>query len=409
MDRPALTSLISLTLLAAACGGEGLEPELELEPATSPSDEGGELRQIAYQVVDGLAVSGGDMLLGTEAQLQAAARGTGKAAHTSSGYAWWTATWSNAIVPYEIGPGFSEAEIQNIRAAIDHWNDRTVYWLRPRSGEADYVHFDSDATHGCLGSVGKQWGRSSIYLAPDCRSRAIVIHEIGHTLGLGHEHARRDRDQYVDVFRDNLWPQHRGVLDIDWSSDAFFEYDFDSIMHYSSRLFSRNGLRTMARKDGSDLPESTTLSPTDVAGATRLLYRGKTAYKIVNASSGKCLDVPAGSRASGARIIQWDCHGADNQRWTPFSPGWGSGFMLVNKGSGKCLDVPHANYENGAALQQSDCRGQDNQRFYRYRGTIRNIQTGKCLDVTNYSRENGAQLIQYDCHGGANQQFSLRG
>ncbi len=405
MNRPRLTLRIFLALLLAACGAEDLTPEPELE---MPSEEGGgHPAPTAYQVVDGLAVAGGDMLLGNVADAPPSSRSTDKSIHASTGYAFWTWTWRNAIVPYEIGPGFSEADARNIRAAVDHWNQETVYWLRPRRGEADYVYFDSDGSHGCLGSLGKQWGKSPVYLAGDCRSREIIIHEIGHTIGLGHEHNRRDRDRYVDVFLDNVWQQHTHVFDIDWSSESLFEYDVHSIMHYGSRIFSRNGMRTMALKDGSDLPYNTNLSQTDVAGATRLLHRGKHAFKVVISSSGKCLDVPGGSLSNEERIVQWDCHGADNQRWTPVSPGWGSGFMLVNQGSGKCLDLPYANYQNGTGVQQYNCHGQDNQRFYRYQGTIRNIQTGKCLDITNSGGENGAQLIQYDCHGGSNQQLSL--
>ena len=38
-----------------------------------------------------------------------------------------------------------------------------------------------------------------------CR-KGNIMHEIGHTLGLAHEHARPDRDQYVDIMWENIEP-----------------------------------------------------------------------------------------------------------------------------------------------------------------------------------------------------------
>jgi endo-1,4-beta-xylanase len=37
--------------------------------------------------------------------------------------------------------------------------------------------------------------------------------------------------------------------------------------------------------------------------------------QVINAASGKCLDIKDKSPADGANILQWDCSGGDNQAW----------------------------------------------------------------------------------------------
>jgi hypothetical protein len=61
--------------------------------------------------------------------------------------------------------------------------------------------------------------------------------------------------------------------------------------------------------------------------------------KIVNNSTGKCIDVPASSHATGTLLQLWPCHGGDNQRWTPIDTGDGF-FQLQSKNTpSMCMNV----------------------------------------------------------------------
>jgi alpha-D-ribose 1-methylphosphonate 5-triphosphate synthase subunit PhnL len=82
--------------------------------------------------------------------------------------------------------------------------------------------------------------------------------------------------------------------------------------------------------------------------------------KVLKAShSGKCLDVANASTKNGESIMQFDCHGGDNQRVT-YVPASG---QIKFKHSGKCLDVATASNKNGEIVQQWDCHNGDNQKW----------------------------------------------
>jgi hypothetical protein len=78
--------------------------------------------------------------------------------------------------------------------------------------------------------------------------------------------------------------------------------------------------------------------------------------------SGLCLDVEGISTANGARIIQWDYWGGDNQKFRPEPTGDGY-CKLVAKHSGKVLDVSGLSTGNGAAVIQWDWWGGQNQQW----------------------------------------------
>ena len=126
-------------------------------------------------------------------------------------------------------------------------------------------------------------------------------------------------------------------------------------------------------------------------------------------NSGKCLDVSGGSTVDGANLIQWPCHGSDNQRWKVQSTDDGY-IMLQSKHSGKCLDVARESTVDGANMIQWSCHGRDNQKW-KVEVTndgfvmLQSKHSGKCLDVSGGSTVDGANLIQWPCHGSKNQKF----
>ena len=74
-------------------------------------------------------------------------------------------------------------------------------------------------------------------------------------------------------------------------------------------------------------------------------------YEIYNVRTGGCLDVEGASRARGALVLDWPCHGGLNQRWRVLARGEyeRSHVLLQSVHSGLCIEA-----ENGA-LRMRDC------------------------------------------------------
>jgi hypothetical protein len=134
----------------------------------------------------------------------------------------------------------------------------------------------------------------------------------------------------------------------------------------------------------------------------------KPLYHLVNASSGRCVDVEGYSLAPTARIDQWDCYpakGHANQVFGLIPEGPAGYFNVYARHSGECLDVIGASLSPTAGIQQYSClgSGQANQ-LWRLQAVGSNYQvisknSGMCLDLPGANPANGVRLQQYPCLG----------
>jgi len=150
--------------------------------------------------------------------------------------------WPKGIVPYEIQPDLPSR--QQVKEAIKLWNspDIPVHLIPRREYHDDYVVFV--ASEQCSSRKGRGGGRQEIRLSSGCRI-GVVLHEIGHAVGLAHEHSRHDRARYLKkICLENIYPEALFNFQLD-DGDTFGEYDLESIMHYSQMAFSRNRDRTI--------------------------------------------------------------------------------------------------------------------------------------------------------------------
>ncbi len=81
----------------------------------------------------------------------------------------------------------------------------------------------------------------------------IIAHEIGHALGLTHEHQRSDQADFINILEANI---DSNICDAGCIASNFHlesttdltTYDFSSVMHYAKDAFAKPGLNTIEPK-----------------------------------------------------------------------------------------------------------------------------------------------------------------
>jgi Astacin (Peptidase family M12A) len=292
--HPSMVVLFALALIA--CNTNQVQPNpspvIDSHPGYAPGKTG-EVKTVLvngktfqYEVIDGLAIYQGDMVLGPAAKVvkqlefvniqakrQAAQTssggwtnlgsvGSGSSLNPQSiicdtdnittGFGWFCGRWSGGIVPYSFQNDWGSdannaAQRNNILAAMNHWTKRTNLQFREVAGGERMVFRNSA---GCSSRVGRQENAFDEPQAvnlnfPGCGT-GQAIHEIGHALGLFHEQSRTDRGSFVRVNPANIraGKESNFGIDADMGNDVG-AYDFASTMHYSCTEFSGNGLPTI--------------------------------------------------------------------------------------------------------------------------------------------------------------------
>lgn len=189
--------------------------------------------------------------------------------------------WPGGVVPYTFDASFTAAVDQPAAlAAMKEWSEY-VPSIRfvARTTETDYITFVEHASL-CESGVGHGANQRTINLTTGCIGSHSLHHEIGHALGLYHQHTRKDRDSFVTVnwgeilgcpagatqYSDCGQSKCAGNLagcgctaDTDKKGTCYKAhnfatdtkraniggYDYDSVMHYSSGAFSKTGNRTL--------------------------------------------------------------------------------------------------------------------------------------------------------------------
>ena len=221
-----------------------------------------------YEIRSGYAIIQGDIVVGkvlSDGSDTVFTRGVGRNFKLDR--------WIDGIVYYEKSPSLDGEDLQKVDDALRHWNQFSSLTFVERSGalqdtQQDYILFE--ASSGCASWVGKIGGEQSLWVGQTCTAGS-VIHELGHAIGLFHEHTRTDRDNFITVLWENILDGKDFNFDImDAGADDLGSYDYDSVMHYGSTFFSRNGQPTILAPDGTAVGQREALSQVDLESINSL-------------------------------------------------------------------------------------------------------------------------------------------
>ncbi|XP_078614540.1 uncharacterized protein LOC144883780 isoform X2 [Branchiostoma floridae x Branchiostoma japonicum] len=173
--------------------------------------------------------------------------------------------WPGGTIPYIMGDSLSHRDRSYIAEAMEKWHQHSCARFKPYSrklasylGHHDHIIFYKGI--GCLSDVGRLLERdqqvvsiNDACLFATSNPVGVILHELGHVLGLYHEHSRPDRDEFVDILVNNIRPGEEYNFQKMSSSDINLyniPYDYMSIMHYYNTEWTvRADLQTIVTKD----------------------------------------------------------------------------------------------------------------------------------------------------------------
>uniref|UniRef100_A0A1B0B543 Metalloendopeptidase n=1 Tax=Glossina palpalis gambiensis TaxID=67801 RepID=A0A1B0B543_9MUSC len=170
-------------------------------------------------------------------------------------------TWPDATVPFYI---------DSHDFTFKEYHEKTCIRFRPyEKGDKNWIVLKGNYS-GCWSSVGRRLGGQVLNLnAPKCVTHGVIVHELLHALGFYHQQSATERDEYIKVNWENIIPGHEHNFNKyarTHVSNFGVEYDYQSVMHYSSKAFTKNGENTIEPLDpNASFGQRKGLSQKDIA------------------------------------------------------------------------------------------------------------------------------------------------
>ncbi|KAL5272428.1 hypothetical protein ACHWQZ_G000580 [Mnemiopsis leidyi] len=321
--------------------------------------------------------------------------------------------WPDGIIYYKFSPDLGQLKEQLVLSAMQHIMDYTCVKFALRSNnETDYLNITSEK--GCYSWVGKRGGPQEVSVGSGCVTMGIIAHELSHAIGFYHEQSRPDRDNYVELIKDNIRQsqlenfEKRHETEVD---SLNVPYDYGSIMHYGLKDFSENKLPTLKTlrqvPDNVHIGQRVRLSDHDIEQANRLYKCPKKAEPVdreVSRSNRKvvsmlgdslmnlmivggnqdtteplCLD---GMTYKGNLVLVTMCSlSKSSLKWS-----WTDHYQLRNDGNTLCLSVDHENHMLGGSddvpMKMMTCdENDDKQKWICTGGFLKNMALNKCINA----------------------------
>jgi parallel beta-helix repeat protein len=141
--------------------------------------------------------------------------------------------WPGGVIPYEFDPTLSPARKEAYLDGLREYEIAGNITFVPRASQTQYVLFKYSPS-----GPNRVSGSNPQVVEINLLTRGQICHEMGHSLGLEHEHQRTNRDSFIQVNYGNVVPGNNSVFDILPTAVPFGAYDFESVMHYGRDVLS---------------------------------------------------------------------------------------------------------------------------------------------------------------------------
>ncbi|MBL3548078.1 M12 family metallopeptidase [Chryseobacterium sp. KMC2] len=240
-----MSFIIAATLASCSKNNDEMATETQTNALQLENVKNGRLggQDITYERKNGMNFFQGDIVLSDQQLAGDNALHKGGASFSR---------WPGAKIYYTVAGNMGSINANKITTAVNEYNSKTnTQWI-PRTNQTNYVEFIFGSSSGSDGwaHIGYQGGKQTISL-DQYISVGSVIHEMGHTVGLYHEHARKDRDQYVSIQWNNIQDGQAYNFNMYNSGTDIGPFNINSVMMYWPNSYSKNGQPTIKRANNT--------------------------------------------------------------------------------------------------------------------------------------------------------------
>ncbi|CEF59694.2 Astacin-like metalloendopeptidase [Strongyloides ratti] len=159
------------------------------------------------------------------------------------------APWNVSEIQYFVK---SPVNKNNVEKAIEHIENSTCIKFKQINQEFNdkqgLIFIEGTVCSSNVGLIDKTKSQP-ITLSSYCYDKVeLILHEIGHALGLIHEQSRSDRDEYISIDLNNVKDKEKHNFQImNYSSYRNYstQYDYMALMHYKSTDFAIDTKKTV--------------------------------------------------------------------------------------------------------------------------------------------------------------------
>ncbi|PWN70178.1 hypothetical protein C1631_009310 [Chryseobacterium phosphatilyticum] len=240
-----LSFIMAAALTSCSKNNEEITADAQASAVNQENIQQGQLngQSITYIKKDGKNFFQGDIVL-TDEQLKDQPQQKGGASFSR---------WPGGKIYYTVASNMGSINANKITTAVNEYNNKTnTQWI-PRTNQPNYVEFIFGSSSGSDGwaHIGYRGGKQTVSL-DQYISVGSVIHEMGHTVGLYHEHTRKDRDQYVTILWNNIQDGQAYNFNIYNSGTDIGPFNINSVMMYWPTSYSKNGQPTIKRANNTN-------------------------------------------------------------------------------------------------------------------------------------------------------------